>query len=246
MMELQGGVMTKLRVTATVFVAAMAMASPVAFAQPAAPAPSGHWEGSIELPDQPLAIQIDLAKKGDKWDGTITIPAQKLKGFPLGGIEVSGDKATFAISGAPGNPVFSGDIAKDGQTISGTFTQGGGTLPFKLTRSGDAKFEAPPKSTPVTKDLEGSWAGTLDVDGKSLRLVLKLTNASGGATGTLVSVDQNGAEIPITAVVQKGTHLSVTLRPINGSYEGDLKDGQLVGTWTQGTMSRPLTFARSK
>lgn len=238
--------MTKLTATATVFVAAMTMAS-VTFAQPAtATAPAGHWEGTIEVPGQPLAIQVDLAKTGDKWDGTITIPAQNLKGFPLGGIQISGDKATFAITGAPGNPTFNGAVAKDGQTISGDFTQGGGTLPFKLTRSGDAKIEAPPKSTPITKELEGTWAGTLDADGKTLHLVLKLTNQKTGATGTLTSVDQGNAEIPITTVIQKGTHLTVTLRPINGTYEGDLKDGQLIGTWTQGApKALPLVFKRS-
>jgi uncharacterized protein len=240
--------MTKLTVTATVFVAALTMAAPVTFAQPApTAAPAGHWEGTLEVPGQTLAIQIDLAKKGATWDGTISIPAQGLKGVPLANIQITGDKASFAITGPPGDPVFNGDVAKDGQTISGTFSQGGGTIPFKLTRTGDAKFEAPLKSTPITKDLEGSWEGTLDAGGKSLRLVLKLANqAKTGATGTLTSVDQGNAEIPITAIVQAGTHLTVTVRTISGTYEGDLKGGQLIGTWTQGPKGMPLTFSRAK
>jgi len=32
---------------------------------------------------------------------------------------------------------------------------------------------------------------------------------------------------------------------VGGSYEGDVKDGQIVGTWTQGPGSLPLTFKRA-
>ena len=30
-----------------------------------------------------------------------------------------------------------------------------------------------------------------------------------------------------------------------GDYDGDLKDGQLTGTWTQGPGTLPLTFKRA-
>src|SRR5262249_38143882 len=148
-----------------------------------------------------------------KWDGTISIPLQNLKGFPLGDISVQGETVGFAIKGAPGDPQFKGVVSKDAQTLSGDFSQSGTSLPFTLTRTGEAKFEPPPKSTPITKDLEGSWAGTLDADGTPLRLVLKLSSQSDGpATGTIVSVDQGGGEIPITAVMQTGMHLTVNVR----------------------------------
>lgn len=239
--------MTKLRATVTAFVAAMTMATAVVLAQPAtAPVPSGHWEGTIDVPGNPLAVQIDLAKTGDTWEGTIAVPAQGLKGYPLGGLQLSAQKVAFAITGAPGNPAFSGDVSPDGQSITGNFSQGGGSTTFNLKRTGDAKIEPPPKSTPIAKELEGNWEGTIDVSGKTLHLMLKLENQAKGATGSMISVDQGNAQIPITAVVQAGTHLTVTLRPINGTFEGDLKDGQLVGTWTQGPSSLPLTFTRPK
>jgi uncharacterized protein len=236
--------MTRLTLAATGWLAALTVSSSVTFAQPTT-GPAGHWEGAIQVPGQELEIQIDLAGAGEKWDGTITIPAQNLKGFPLSDISVQGDTVRFAMKGVPGEPQFKGAVSKDAHTLSGDFSQGGGTVPFTLTRTGEAKFEPLPKSTPITKDLEGSWAGTLDVEGKTLRLTLKLSNqADGLAAGTVVSIDQGGAEIPITAVIQTGTHLKLAVRAIAATYEGDLEDGQLTGKWTQGPGTWPLVFKR--
>jgi len=216
----------------------------LSLAQPAA-GPSGHWEGAIQVPGQELKIEIDLAPRGEKWEGTISIPAQGLKGFPLSAITVQGDSVSFAMNGVPGDPQFKGTVSKDAKSVSGEFSQGGGTIPFAVTRTGDAKFEPPPKSTPITKDLEGSWEGSLDVGGKILRLVVKLSNRPDGvATGTMVSVDQGGAELPIASVVQTGSHLKLLVLAVAGTYEGDLKDGQLTGTWTQGPGTLPLVFKR--
>jgi uncharacterized protein len=208
---------------------------------------SGHWEGAIEIPGQPLAVQVDLSGDGKKWEGTITIPAQNLKGFPLDGVVITGDDVTFLMPRVPGEPRFKGTLSKDGTSLSGDFTQGGGTVPFALKRTGDAKIEPALKSTPLTADLQGDWEATLDVNGKLLRLILRLsTQPDGTGGGTLVSVDQGGVEIPVQAVIQTGEHLKVLVPPIAGTYEGDLKDGQLIGTWTQGPGTWPLTFKRSK
>ena len=208
------------------------------------PSPAGHWEGSIEVPGQALAVQVDLASKDGAWVGTIAIPAQSLKGFPLSDITVAGAAVGFAMKGVPGNPRFAGTLAADGKALSGEFSQGGGTIPFSLAWKSDAKFEEPPKSTEITKELEGNWEGSLDVQGTVLRLVLKLTNHPGAATGVMVSVDQGGVEIPITWITQADSQLKFGITMINASYVGDLKDGQLAGTWTQGPGSWPLLFKR--
>jgi len=78
-----------------------------------------------------------------------------------------------------------------------------------------------------------------------LRLVVKLSNGPDGvARGTMISLDQGGAEIPIAAVVQTGSHLKLVVQVIAGTYEGDFKDGQLTGNWTQGPGTLPLVFKR--
>jgi hypothetical protein len=237
-------VMNRLVLAVTCLVAPIVCSS-VTFAQ-STTAPAGHWEGAIQAPGQELKIEIDLAGAGDKWEGTISIPAQNLKAFPLSAITVQGDTVNLSMQGVPGNPQFKG-VVKDGKTLSGDFSQGGGTIPFALTRTGDAKIEPVPKSTPITKEIEGAWSGSLDANGKILRLVLKLSNqADGVGTGTLVSVDQGGVEIPIVAVVQTGTHLKLVVRSVGGIYEGDVKADQLKGTWWQGGGTLPLVFTKTK
>ena len=238
--------MARCRLTVPRLLIVLVASSAVASAQPAT-APSGHWEGAIQTPGQELKIEIDLDGSGDKWKGTINVPVQGLKGFPLSAISVQNDAVTFAMKGVPGDPLFKGAVSKDAKTLSGTFSQGGGSVPFALTRTGEAKFEPLPKSTAVGKDLEGSWEGTLDADGTLLRLTVKLSNqADGTAAGMLISVDQNGVEIPIAAVVQTNSHLTLHVPSVVGRYEGDLKDGELTGKWTQGPKTWPLVFKRSK
>jgi hypothetical protein len=150
------------------------------------------------------------------------------------------------MKGVPGDPQLKGTV-KDGKTMAGDFTQGGQAIPFSLTRTGDAKITPVPKSTKITADLQGSWEGSLEAQGKTLRLLLKLANQKDGtAGGTIVSLDQGNAEIPIQAVVQTGAHLQLTVGSIGASYEGDLKDGKLTGTWTQGAGSLPLVFSKAK
>jgi len=211
-----------------------------------AKAQSGHWEGAIQSPQQEIAIHIDLAQnpKGE-WTGSIDIPPQHLKGFPLSGIAVKGNSVMFAMNGVPGDPKFDGKVSGDGKTMSGAFTQGGADLTVSLKRTGEAVIETPAKSTAVSKELEGAWEGALDVNGNQLRLKLKMANqADGTASGSIVSVDQGGGEIPITTITQKGSNLKLELKTIGGAYDGDLRAGTLVGHWTQGGGTLPLTFKR--
>ena len=221
---------------------AIAVVGVEAWAQSPSP-PSGHWEGTLEAPGQPLEIIIDLAPAADgKWQGTIAIAVQKIKGLPLHNITVAGSAVDFDLKGPPGDPHFKGTYSKETESLAGDYTQGGNTIRFSLKRKGDAQFEPPAASTPITKELEGSWEGTLDAGGKLLRLVLKLSSQAGAATGMLVSVDQGGLELPIEGITQKGSALTFSVRTVNGSYAGELKDGQIAGTWTQGAGSLPLVF----
>jgi hypothetical protein len=46
--------------------------------------PSGHWEGGINTPEGSIGVVVDLAKSGDgQLEGTIGVPPQNLRGFPL-------------------------------------------------------------------------------------------------------------------------------------------------------------------
>jgi hypothetical protein len=211
-----------------------------------APSAEGHWAGSIQVPGQALAIEVDLAQKAaDSWQGTITIPAQNVKSLPLSAIVVRDDTVSFVMKGVPGDPTFNGKVTNAPRTLSGQFTQAGTTLPFALTWKGPAKFEAPPKGTRISGEFEGTWQGTLDANGTMLRLLLKLSNGDDAATGILVSLDQGSVEIPITRVLQEGARLELLVSTIGASYLGELKEGQIAGTWTQGQAALPLILKRA-
>jgi hypothetical protein len=230
--------------TLTMLAAAMTLAG-ASLARAQTPA-SGHWEGTIAAPGREISIVIDLRGEGGKWQGTVAVPAEKLKGLPLTNITATGDTVTFSMPG-PGDPSFKGTVSKDGKTLSGDFVQGGGSVPFTLTRTGDAMIDPLPKSTPITADLQGTWSGALAIKDMTLRVTVEFSTAADGTgTGTLVSLDQGNATIPVAAVVQKGAAVTFFTPSVGGSFEGTLKDGELAGTWTQGAGGIPLVFKRAK
>ena len=94
---------------------------------------AGHWEGGIEIPNAPLAVEVDLVQTDDAWTGTIDIPAQDAVGLPLTILRIDGETIEFAIAGVPGDPTFKGRRSDSG--IAGTFSQGGVDFPFALTRA---------------------------------------------------------------------------------------------------------------
>jgi hypothetical protein len=207
--------------------------------------PRGHWTGAIDLSGQSLAVEIDLDKTTKEWVGSIAIPAQNASGLPLESISVTNGQLKFRIKGGPGEPTFNGALSKDGQTITGDFTQGGSSFPFKLSRSGDAKVEELEKSPPVSKQFLGTWEGTIDA-GQPLRLRIKINNKENEAEAVLVSLDQGGAEIPVTTIEQQNGSIKLVVKAVGGEYRGEIsKDGtELDGTWTQGGNDLPLKLIK--
>lgn len=207
--------------------------------------PRGHWTGTIDIPDQALAVEIDLDKTTNGWVGSISIPAQNASGLPLEAITFTHGKCAFRIKGAPGEPTFGGTLSADGKTLSGNVTQSGGSFPFSVSRVGDAKVAEIKKSPAVAKEFLGTWEGTLEA-GQPLRLVLKIANDENGASAVLVSVDQGGAEIPVTTIEQKDTKLTLLVKSVGGEYRGEInKDStELNGTWTQSGNDLPLKLKR--
>lgn len=111
-------------------------AATIAMASEASDALAGRWEGAIQIPGSPLEVRLHFTANDA---GSISIPAQGAKDLALEKVSVDGAKATFAIRGIPGNPVFTGTVSDDGGTISGSFVQGGATFPFELKRAPEPK-----------------------------------------------------------------------------------------------------------
>ncbi|MFO1054945.1 MAG: serine hydrolase [Planctomycetota bacterium] len=103
--------------------------------------PAGRWSGSVELPGQKLEIHVRLERQGEGWKGSIDIPAQGAKDLVLEKISVDGSEIGFAIAGVGGAPAFAGELAADGRTITGRFTQGGQDFPFALQSASEVSFD---------------------------------------------------------------------------------------------------------
>ena len=213
--------------------------------------PSGHWEGTINAPSMEVTIEIDLAKnaKGEL-AGTFGQAMENIKGLPLTTVTVEGRAIRMLLRPGAGGGTFNGTLAADGKSIAGDFVmaEGGHTIPFTLTRTGDARIAAAPKSPPIAKELEGTWNGALDLGGRHMRIVLKMANqADGTASGTLASPDGSGVDIPI-AMAQKAAHFTIDVSSVGASFVGVLNAAgtELTGQWTQRGSSLPLTFTRAK
>jgi ketosteroid isomerase-like protein len=94
--------------------------------------------------------------------------------------------------------------------------------------------------------LVGTWQGTLMAGPNTLRIGLVVTRDAGQDRATLVSIDQDGARIPVQRVTVDGTAVHLDVSGVNGRYDGVLSpDGRaLSGTWSQGPASQALSFAR--
>jgi len=213
------------------------------------PNPSGHWEGMVQIPGMELTVEIDL-QTNDKaaFVGTFSQPAQGLKGLPLSTVMVDGKSVRFVVRGGEAPATFAGLLSDDGKSITGSVEQGGQAVPFSLTRKGDAKIAAPPVNGPIGKELEGVWNGTIDGGARSMRVVLTMSNQPDGkAVGTIMSPDGSGIEIPI-AITQKGMNVTIGVPSVGASFVGTLnaERTELAGQWSQGPVTSPLTFQRSK
>jgi len=211
------------------------------------PSAAGHWEGTVQIPDMELAVEIDLKANSAIYAGTFSQPVQGVKGLPLSTVVVEGKNVRFVVRAGQAPATFHGLLSDDGTSMSGQVEQGGQSVPFKLTRNGDARIAPVPVNGPIAKELEGSWNGAIEAEGRSMRLVLKMANQTDGAIGTIMSPDGSGVEIPI-AITQKGLSVTIGVPSIAASFAGTLnpEGTELAGQWTQGPVTAPLTFQRSK
>ena len=207
----------------------------------------GHWEGDITLPTTALGIRVDLSRSGESWQGTIDIPVQNLRGFKLDPVKVNGPAVAFAMPGIPGDPQFAGQLADNGSGITGQFSQGGGSFPFKLERKAPPAADLPTVGIPG-KGLVGHWQGSLKPTPViELRLALEITDASAEKpVGALISIDQGNARIPLTTLTERDGVVHLEAQSIGGAFDGKLNgDGsEIAGEWKQGGGSSVLVFKR--
>lgn len=100
-----------------------------------------------------------------------------------------------------------------------------------------------------TDSLVGTWVGALALpSGTSLRVVFHVTAAGDGTlSGTMDSPDQGASGIPLSDVSHVVADIHFGVSAIRAAFEGHLSTdhSSIVGTWSQGGLSLPLTLKRT-
>ncbi|MEP7353782.1 MAG: hypothetical protein ABI824_11165 [Acidobacteriota bacterium] len=240
-----------MRTTCRTIAISILCALPIAFAQTPPAKGAGHWEGTLKAPQQEIPILLDLTKgPTGLWAGTFSIPVASAVDLPLSKITVGDTALRFVVADLPGAPAFDAKFSEDGVTLSGTATNGVAPIQFELKRTDSkATIKAAQRSSPLTKEFEGTWGGAIDPEnGTPVRIALELTRAADGtASGRLIILDQGNQAISVTTVTIRESMLQLEVRGIAASYVGVIKaSGQIEGTWTQGATNAPLNLERAK
>ncbi len=120
-----------------------------AAAQEAAQKPdiTGTWLGTLNPGAITLRVAFHITANDKGYGATMDSLDQGAKGLPVAGVMRDGTQLTMTMPmmGAK----FEGTIAEDGNSIRGTFTQGGASLPLTLQRVKDtAALETPHPQEP--------------------------------------------------------------------------------------------------
>ena len=83
----------------------------------------------------------------------------------------------------------------------------------------------PSASAPTQTRLDGIWVGIIEVQGLKLRLILRITQDSGGGlTAKLDVPDQGASDLPIDSISFQEKTLRFEAKNLGLSYEGSWSD----------------------
>src|SRR6476620_3078908 len=120
--------------------------TPTSMAQAQSADPSGHWEGTLKVPQMELKVEIDLARDSrGVFAGTFGQPAQGVKGLPLSSVTVEASAVRFVVKGGPEPATFDGALSADGTSSSATAAQRGDSNTVSRMPARDGRIGRAPK-----------------------------------------------------------------------------------------------------
>lgn len=94
---------------------------------------------------------------------------------------------------------------------------------------------------------EGTWSGTLQVQGSKLRLVFHLQPTAEGWQATMDSPDQGVRGIPIDSLQVSAMGVTLQVTPLKARFEGAMLSSELLmGTFSQQGFQAPLMLKRGE
>ncbi len=90
---------------------------------------SGHWEGTIQIPEHELNIAVDLTRDANGvWIGSMSVLKSSSVDVPLAGIQVEDSTVHFTAS-LPAKASFEGTLSADSLRVAGTASNDEGEAP---------------------------------------------------------------------------------------------------------------------
>ena len=93
-------------------------------------AQTGAWEGKLSVQGTEIPLKFNITEDNGSYACTMDSPIQNAFGIPLDKIEVDGENVTFGLSQA--GMEYKGAVK--GDTMEGTFSQGGQEFPLVLSK----------------------------------------------------------------------------------------------------------------
>jgi hypothetical protein len=188
----------------------------------------GDWKGTLATPGGNLPLVFHLSASGV---GTADSPSQNAFGMPLL-YSLNATKPTISIPsvGASYAPTVNGN------QMSGTFSQNGGSLQLTLTKDSPGT-----SSTPATTNgVQGDWQGTLATPGGSLPLVFHFGN---GGNGTADDLAHSVNGIPLQYTVN-ANQVNLSMPSVGATYTATVNGNQMSGTFSQSGGNFQLTLTK--
>jgi len=220
----------------------------------AADTAAGRWEGSVQVPDFPLNVVVDLDHDASgALIGSIIVPALNIKGAQLTDIVVADADVSFALKSVLTDPQTGpakvhAHLDTTG-SMAGNFTQAGNSATFSLKRTGSAQVDLPVRSSAVSSEFAGKWVGEYELMGYARHVTLTLTNhESAAASAEFIIVGKKVNNLPVDLVTQDGAFLRIESHEIGINFEGRFRKdtGDISGTYEQGPFELPLVLHREE
>lgn len=204
---------------------------------------AGAWNGALNYPGGPcLPLVLHITGASPNLAATVDEPG--VVASPVSSIVVNGNAVLISIDNPQiSNVQFKGTLSTG--AITGTWIQGRGGLPLTFRPATSSSSGGNPCSV---NDLAGTWNGVLyPPGGRPVSVVLHINGAGSNLSAT---VDTNSGlfGVAVNGIVANGTSFSFFINSFqisDGQYTGTLGDGTIIGTWTQGGNSLPLTFRKA-
>lgn len=190
---------------------------------------TGDWHGTLATPRGQLRMQLTIRAGAD---GALTGEVESLdqapgRKIPVPTVTVTGGRLAFAIPAL--SLTYEGIWDEAGNRFNGTLHQAN-NIPLVLERG-------PFPAAPVVQGLDGTWEGSAQRNGATLRFMLRVMTGAHGTIASFDSPDQLANGLPVSGLVREGDAVRFTLPSGNTSFAGTLAGERLSGRWTDGTQT---------